>query len=199
MSSIRQVVGIDLGTTNSVVAFVDDSGEAHAIAGRDGERIIPSAVWFPQDDETRVEVGELAKSQAVIDPDHVARLFKRGMGGTTFLDSGQPFRARGKEWRPEELSSLVLKKMVQIASDHLGYPVVDVVITVPAYFGEAERSATRQAGEMIGLKVHALPAEPMAEQVAGDEPAMAANSAQANTLATPRPPGTLCSHACSAE
>jgi len=166
VSITRQVVGIDLGTTNSVVAFVDDSGEAHAIAGRDGERIIPSAVWFPQDDETRVEVGELAKSQAVIDPEHVATLFKRGMGSATFLDSGRPFTVRGKEWRPEELSSLVLKKMVQTASDHLGYPVVDVVITVPAYFGEAERSATRQAGEMLGLKVHALPAEPMAAAVA---------------------------------
>ena len=160
------MVGIDLGTTNSVVAFVDEAGEAHAIAGRDGERIVPSAVWFPQDDETRVEVGELAKSQALIDHDRVAMLFKRGMGGATFLDSREPFVVRGREWRPEELSSLVLKKMVQIASDHLGLEVTDVVITVPAYFGEAERSATRQAGEMIGLTVHALPAEPMAAAVA---------------------------------
>ncbi|MBO0820083.1 MAG: Hsp70 family protein [Nocardiopsaceae bacterium] len=166
MSSARQVVGIDLGTTNSVVAFVDDSGEAHAIAGRDGERIVPSVVWFPPDDETRVEVGELARGQAVIDPEHVARLFKRGMGSATFLDSGQPFTARGKEWRPEELSSLVLKKMVQVAADHLGHEVTEVVITVPAYFGEAERAATRQAGEMLGLTVHALPAEPMAAAVA---------------------------------
>ncbi|HET9967106.1 MAG TPA: Hsp70 family protein [Streptosporangiaceae bacterium] len=166
MNSTVRVVGIDLGTTNSVVSFVDESGEAHAIAGRDGERIIPSVVWFPRDDESRVEVGELARSQALIDPDHVAMLFKRGMGKTTFLDSRKPFVARGKEWRPEELSSLVLKKMVQMASDHLGYEVTDVVVTVPAYFGEAERSATRQAGEMIGLTVHALPAEPMAAAVA---------------------------------
>jgi molecular chaperone DnaK len=166
MKSAQQVVGIDLGTTNSAVAFVDEAGEAHAIAGRDGERIVPSAVWFPQDGQSRVEVGELAKSQAVIDPDNVAMLFKRGMGGATFLDSRQPFRARGKQWRPEELSSLVLKKMVGIAADHLGHDVTDVVITVPAYFGEAERSATRQAGEMIGLTVHALPAEPMAAAVA---------------------------------
>jgi molecular chaperone DnaK len=166
MGTMNQVVGIDLGTTNSVVAFVDEAGEAHAIAGRDGERIVPSAVWFPQDDETRVEVGELAKSQAVIDHDRVAMLFKRGMGSATFLDSREPFVVRDREWRPEELSSLVLKKMVQIASDHLGHEVTDVVITVPAYFGEAERSATRQAGEMIGLTVHALPAEPMAAAVA---------------------------------
>jgi molecular chaperone DnaK len=166
MTDAQQVVGIDLGTTNSVVAFVDETGEAHAIAGRDGERIVPSVVWFPQDDQTRVEVGDLAKSQAVIDPEHVAMLFKRGMGSATFLDSKQPFTARGKEWRPEELSSLVLKKMVQIAADHLGHEVTDVVITVPAYFGEAERSATRQAGEMLGLTVHALPAEPMAAAVA---------------------------------
>jgi molecular chaperone DnaK len=166
MTSAPHVVGIDLGTTNSVVAFVDEAGEAHAIAGREGERIVPSVVWFPQDDQTRVEVGELGKSQAVIDPDRVAMLFKRGMGKATFLDSKRPFVARGKEWRPEELSSLVVKKMVQIASDHLGYQVTDVVITVPAYFGEAERSATRQAGEMLGLTVHALPAEPMAAAVA---------------------------------
>ena len=161
-----QVIGIDLGTTNSVVAFVDDSGLAHAIAGRDGERIVPSVVWFPADDPSRVEVGDLAKRQAVIEPDNVATLFKRGMGSATFLDSGKPFVARGKEWRPEELSSLVLKKMVQVASDQLGHDVIDVVITVPAYFGEAERSATRQAGEMLGLNVHALPAEPMAAAVA---------------------------------
>ena len=166
MKNTTHAVGIDLGTTNSVVAFVDETGEAHAIAGRDGERIVPSVVWFPQDDESRVEVGELGKSQAVIDPGHVAMLFKRGMGKATFLDSKQPFVVRGKEWRPEELSSLVVKKMVQIASDHLGYPVTDVVITVPAYFGEAERAATRQAGEMLGLTVHALPAEPMAAAVA---------------------------------
>jgi len=166
MTSGKQVVGIDLGTTNSVVAFVDDAGDAHAIAGRDGERIVPSVVWFPRDDESRVEVGDLAKSQALIDPGHVAKLFKRGMGSPTFLDSKQPFMVRGKEWRPEELSSLVLKKMVQVASDHLGHEVTDVVITVPAYFGEAERSATRQAGEMLGLTVHALPAEPMAAAVA---------------------------------
>ena len=96
MNSTVRVVGIDLGTTNSVVAFVDESGEAHAIAGRDGERIVPSVVWFPQDDESRVEVGDLGKSQAVIDPDHVAMLFKRGMGSATFLDSKKPFVVRGE-------------------------------------------------------------------------------------------------------
>ncbi len=136
------------------------------MAGPDGERIVPSVVWFPQDDDSRVEVGDLAKSQAVIDPDHVAMLFKRGMGSATFLDTKEPFVVRDKEWRPEELSSLVLKKMVRIASDHLCHEVSDVVITVPAYFGEAERSATRQAGEMLGLTVHALPAEPMAAAIA---------------------------------
>jgi molecular chaperone DnaK len=77
MTATKNVVGIDLGTTNSVVAFVDDAGESHAVAGRDGERIVPSVVWFPPDDECRVEVGELARSQAVIDPDRVAMLFKR--------------------------------------------------------------------------------------------------------------------------
>ena len=160
------IIGIDLGTTNSVVAFVDDAGLAHAIAARDGERVIPSVVWFPPDDPSRVEVGDLARKQAVIDSAHVAQLFKRGMGNATFLEDGSPFRARDKEWRPEELSSLVLKKMVSIASDHFGREIKDVMITVPAYFGEAERAATKQAGEMLGLTVHGLPAEPMAAAVA---------------------------------
>jgi molecular chaperone DnaK len=162
----RPIVGIDLGTTNSLVAFVDEAGEAHPIAARDGDRIVPSVVWFPEDPEAPVEIGEVARNQAVVDPERVAMHFKRGMGRPTHLDSKRPFVARGKTWRPEELSSLVLKKMVQIASDHFGVEVRDVLITVPAYFGEAERAATRQAGEMIGLTVHGLPAEPMAAAVA---------------------------------
>lgn len=160
------VVGIDLGTTNSVVAFVDEAGLAHAIADPTGNRIVPSAVWFPPDDPSRVEVGALAKRRRRIEPENVATLFKRGMGESTFLPSGQPFMARGTEWRPEVLSSIVVKKLVGIASDQLRERITDVVITVPAYFGEAERAATRLAGELAELQVHLLPAEPMAAAVA---------------------------------
>jgi molecular chaperone DnaK len=92
-----RVVGIDLGTTNSVVAYVDESGEAHAISDSDGKRIVPSAVWFRPDDKTRVEVGELAKRQRTIDPGNVATLFKRGMGEATFQDEKKPFVAHGRE------------------------------------------------------------------------------------------------------
>ncbi|MCB0973118.1 MAG: Hsp70 family protein [Actinobacteria bacterium] len=163
---VGKVVGIDLGTTNSVVAFVDDAGLAHAIADGTGNRITPSAVWFPVSDPSKVEVGSLALSQRLIEPNNVATLFKRGMGEPDFLPGGKAFAVHGKTWRPEELSSLVIKKLVAVASAHLGEDVEDVVITVPAYFGEAERAATKLAGELAGLKVHLLTAEPMAAAVA---------------------------------
>ena len=162
----KRVVGIDLGTTNSVVAYVDEAGIAHAISDESGARILPSAVWFPTDDPNKVEVGELAKRHRVIEPHTVATLFKRGMGRETFLPSGEPFVAHGKPWRPEELSSLIVKKLVATAEHHLGGQITDVVVTVPAYFGESERAATRLAGEMAELTVHLLPAEPMAAAVA---------------------------------
>jgi molecular chaperone DnaK len=161
-----RVVGIDLGTTNSVVAYVDEAGEAHAISDSDGKRIVPSAVWFRPDDKTRVEVGELAKRQRTIDPGNVATLFKRGMGEATFQDDKKPFVAHGQEWRPEVLSSIVVKKLVGVAEAFLRETITDVVITIPAYFGGPERAATRQAGELAGLNVHLLPAEPMAAAVA---------------------------------
>ncbi len=160
-----RVVGIDLGTTNSVVAFVDENGEAHAIADESGSRITPSVVYFPSG-EDRMEVGALAQRQSVLEPDRVARLFKRGMGLETFLPDGSQFMVDGKELRPELLSSFVIRKLVNVAELHLGETVSDVVITVPAYFGEAERTATQSAGEIAGMTVHLLPAEPMAAAVA---------------------------------
>lgn len=162
----KRVVGIDLGTTNSVVAYVDEAGIAHAISNQNGARILPSAVWFLSDEPGKVEIGELARRHRVIEPDAVATLFKRGMGRDTFLPSNQPFVAHGKPWRPEELSSLIIKKLVSTAEEHLSEQISDVVVTVPAYFGESERAATRLAGEMADLNVHLLPAEPMAAAVA---------------------------------
>ena len=154
------IIGIDLGTTNSVVAYVDDVGNAQTIAGRDGHRIIPSVVWFQESGE--FAVGQLAKDQALVEPTRVAQLFKRGMGSKTFLSSGEPFSVDGKVWSPEELSSLVVKKLAAMAEEFFQEPAKRAVITVPAYFGEAERAATKAAGELAGLEVLALPNEPMA-------------------------------------
>jgi molecular chaperone DnaK len=161
-----RVVGIDLGTTNSVIAFVDESGAAHAIADQKGRRILPSAVWFPATENNRVEVGETAKRRRKMNPTEVAVLFKRGMGKETFLPRGERFSSHGREWRPEELSSIIIKRLVEVAEEHLAEKVTDVVVTVPAYFGEPERAATRLAGELAGMTVHLLPAEPMAAAVA---------------------------------
>ena len=157
---LAPIVGIDLGTTNSVIAYVDDVGNAQTIAGRDGHRIVPSVIFFqgPAD----FVVGQLARDQAQVEPTRVAQLFKRGMGARTFTDSGEPFSVDGKVWSPEELSSLVLKKLVSMATEFFQTEITRAVITVPAYFGEAERAATKTAGELAGLDVLALPNEPMA-------------------------------------
>lgn len=154
------VIGIDLGTTNSVVAFTDESGITEVIAGKDGGRIVPSVIYFPAGGDP--VVGDRARQYATVEPDRVARVFKRGMGNDTFLPNGTPFVVDGKTWRPEELSSLVLRKLKQMAEEHFGQPVTKAVITVPAYFGEPERHATRIAGELAGLEVVRLLNEPTA-------------------------------------
>jgi molecular chaperone DnaK len=159
-----RIFGIDLGTTNSVIAYTDPNGTTEVIAGQDGGRIVPSVVYFPEQGEP--VVGALAREHAITDPDRVARLFKRGMGGPTFLPDGQPFAVDGHTWAPEALSALVLRKLAQMAGDHYGEPVRRVVITVPAYFGEAERAATRNAGEIAGLEVVKIVDEPTAAAVA---------------------------------
>lgn len=160
MTMAAPIVGIDLGTTNSVIAYVDDVGNAQTIAGRDGHRIVPSVVFFQGPGD--FVVGQLARDQAQVEPQRVAQLFKRGMGGKTYLDSGEPFVVDGKTWSPEELSSLVLKKLTSMAAEFFQSEITRAVITVPAYFGEAERAATKTAGELAGLEVLALPNEPMA-------------------------------------
>jgi molecular chaperone DnaK len=157
------VIGIDLGTTNSVVAVTDSNGITTTIAARDGARILPSVIHFPAGGE--IVVGDRAKSMAAVEPERVASLFKRGMGATTFLANGQDFVVDGKTWRPEELSSLVLKKLKQVAEEHLCESVSRAVVTVPAYFGEAERSATRDAAELAGLDVVRILNEPTAAAI----------------------------------
>jgi len=160
----ERVVGIDLGTTNSVVAFVNDTGVAEAIPDEDGARITPSAVQLQADGDP--VVGALARQMAVVEPDRVAQAFKRGMGERTFLPDERAFTVDGKTWSPEELSAVVLKKLRQVAERHFGESVTKAVITVPAYFGDAERKATIAAGEIAGLDVLSIINEPTAAAIA---------------------------------
>jgi molecular chaperone DnaK len=158
------VIGIDLGTTNSVVSYTDGNGMTTVIADENGDRIVPSVIHFTQDGE--YVVGRHAKEYAKVEPERVARVFKRGMGARTFQKNHVPFLVDGKEWSPEELSSLVLKKLAQMAAQHFGEPAIRAVITVPYYFGEPERAATRSAGELAGLEVLQIVNEPTAAAVA---------------------------------
>ena len=161
---MERIFGIDLGTTNSVIAYTDPTGTTEVIAGQDGNRIVPSVVYFGKDGTQLV--GTSARQRAVIEPERVAMLFKRGMGEKTFLDDEQPFVVDGKTWSPEELSASVLKKLALTAQDRFGEPVRKVVITVPAYFGDNERAATKSAGEIAGLEVLHIVNEPTAAAIA---------------------------------
>jgi molecular chaperone DnaK len=161
---MERIFGIDLGTTNSVIAYTDPAGITEVIAGQDGSRIVPSVVYFGKDG-TQI-VGTSARQRAIIEPERVAMLFKRGMGEKTFLDGEQPFVVDGKTWSPEELSASVLRKLVLMAQERFGEPVRKVVITVPAYFGDNERAATKSAGEIAGLEVVHIVNEPTAAAIA---------------------------------
>lgn len=168
-----KVVGIDLGTTMSAVAYTDYGGTTTTIADDQGQRIIPSVVYFPAEGD--LIVGDRAKQYALIEPARVARLFKRGMGTSYFLDDNRSFIVDGKTWSPEELSGLVLKKMKKMAEDYLREPIAQAIVTVPAYFGEQERGATVDAGEIAELKVLRIQNEPTAAAIAhgldsGSEP-----------------------------
>lgn len=158
------IVGIDLGTSNSAIAVTNSMGITTTIAGRDGSRIVPSAVYFEPSGD--VIVGSRARSMAVMEPNRVAMLFKRGMGEPTFLSDGSNFTVDGRGWRPEELSSLVLKKLKAIAEEALNEPVTGAIVTVPAYFGELERAATREAAELAGLPLLRIINEPTAAAIA---------------------------------
>jgi molecular chaperone DnaK len=159
-----RIFGIDLGTTNSVIAYTDPTGTTEVIAGQDGNRIVPSVIYFGKDGT--MLVGDKARRRAVIEPERIAMLFKRGMGEKTFLDNEEPFVVDGKTWSPEELSATVLKKLAVMAEERFGEPARKVVITVPAYFGDNERAATKSAGEIAGLEVVDIINEPTAAAIA---------------------------------
>jgi molecular chaperone DnaK len=153
----RKLVGIDLGTTFSAIATLDDHGQPVTLPNRDGEMLTPSAIFL--DGDTAV-VGQAALDVALEQPDKVATLVKRRMGHASYgrLVSGQ-------EIRPETLSAIILKKLVQDASLRLG-PVNKAVITVPAYFDDSRRKATKDAGRIAGLEVIDIIDEPTAAALA---------------------------------
>ena len=154
---MARAVGIDLGTTNSAVSVLE-GGEPTVIANAEGFRTTPSVVAFTKDGE--ILVGETAKRQAVTNVDRTIASVKRHMG------TNWTFDVDGKKYTPQEISARILAKLKRDAETYLGEPVTDAVITVPAYFNDAERQATKDAGEIAGLNVLRIINEPTAAALA---------------------------------
>jgi molecular chaperone DnaK len=155
---MSRAVGIDLGTTNSCVAVLE-AGEPVVIANAEGARTTPSVVAFAKNGE--VLVGEVAKRQAVTNPDRTIRSIKRHMG-----DASYKVTIDDKSFTPQEISARVLGKLKRDAEAYLGEKVTDAVITVPAYFNDSQRQATKEAGEIAGLNVSRIINEPTAAALA---------------------------------
>ena len=178
---MAKVIGIDLGTTNSCVAIME-GGKARVIENSEGDRTTPSVVAFTKDDE--VLVGQSAKRQAVTNPENTLYAIKRLIGRRyddpvvqkdvgmvpykiVKADNGDAWvEARGKKMAPPEISARVLMKMKKTAEDFLGEPVTEAVITVPAYFNDSQRQATKDAGQIAGLTVKRIINEPTAAALA---------------------------------
>src|SRR3954449_3501145 len=175
----KKVIGIDLGTTNSVVAVME-GGDPTVIVNQEGSRITPSVVAFTKDAERLV--GQVAKRQAVTNPENTVFSIKRFMGRkfdeVTAEASRVPYKlaradngdawvaARDRKYSPPEVSAMILQKLKQAAEDYLGEKVTDAVITVPAYFNDAQRQATKDAGQIAGLNVLRIINEPTAAALA---------------------------------
>jgi molecular chaperone DnaK len=151
-----KAVGIDLGTTNSVVAVLE-GGEPTVIANAEGNRTTPSIVAFKGEE---VLVGELAKRQAITNPDNTVRSIKRQIG------SNWKEKFENKEYTPQEVSARILQKLKRDAESYIGEDITEAVITVPAYFNDAERQATKEAGQIAGLNVLRIINEPTAAALA---------------------------------
>jgi molecular chaperone DnaK len=179
MAGKGKVIGIDLGTTNSVVAVME-GGQPAVIVNQEGARTTPSVVAIAKDGERLV--GQVAKRQAVTNPENTVFSIKRFMGRKHEETSAEASRvpyavvrasngdawidARGKKYSPPEISALILQKLKQAAEDHLGEKISDAVITVPAYFNDAQRQATKDAGKIAGLNVLRIINEPTAAALA---------------------------------
>ena len=154
---MSKVIGIDLGTTNSCVAVME-GGEAVVIPNAEGNRTTPSVVAFSKDGERMV--GQVAKRQAITNPDRTISSIKREMG------SDHRVTVDGKSYTPQEISAMILQKLKADAEAYLGAPVTEAVITVPAYFTDSQRQATKDAGKIAGLEVKRIINEPTAAALA---------------------------------
>ncbi len=179
MATKGKVIGIDLGTTNSVVAVMEN-GEAVVVVNQEGARTTPSVVAVAKDGDRLV--GQVAKRQAVTNPENTVFSVKRFMGRkfSEVTDETRriPYKVvqnangdawmdvRGKQYSPPEISAMILAKLKKAAEDHLGQPVTDAVITVPAYFNDSQRQATKDAGTIAGLNVLRIVNEPTAAALA---------------------------------
>jgi molecular chaperone DnaK len=175
---MSKIIGIDLGTTNSVVAVME-GGEPTVITNSEGGRTTPSVVAFTKDGNRLV--GQVAKRQAVTNPENTVYSIKRFMGrrfdevseekkqvpyGVKAAGADVRINAGGKEWSPPEISAMILQKLKQAAEDYLGQKVEKAVITVPAYFNDSQRQATKDAGKIAGLEVMRIVNEPTAAALA---------------------------------
>jgi molecular chaperone DnaK len=155
---MTRAVGIDLGTTNSVVAVLE-GGEPTVVPNAEGQRITPSVVGFAKTGE--ILVGEVAKRQAITNPDRTVRSIKRHMG-----EKDWSLDVEGKKWTPQEVSAQILGKLKRDAEAFLGDKVTQAVVTVPAYFDDSQRQATKEAGQIAGLEVLRIINEPTAAALA---------------------------------
>src|SRR5512132_2495902 len=176
---MSKIIGIDLGTTNSVVAVME-GGEPVVITNAEGSRITPSVVCFTKSGERLV--GQVAKRQAVIIPENMVFSIERFMGRkydevneemkmvpyqvVRASNGDARVNANGKEYSPPEISAMILQKLKQAAEEYLGQPITKAVITVPAYFNDAQRQATKDAGQIAGLDVRRIVNEPTAAALA---------------------------------
>ena len=152
-----KIIGIDLGTTNSCVAVME-GGEAVVIPNAEGNRTTPSVVAFSKNGERLV--GQIAKRQAVTNPDNKVISIKRHMG------TDKKVNIEGDEFSPQEISAMILQKLKSDAESYLGQKVTQAVITVPAYFSDSQRQATKDAGKIAGLEVLRIINEPTAAALA---------------------------------
>jgi len=157
MSKLNHIFGIDLGTTYSCISYVDEYMKPVIIKNCESERITPSIVFF---DDDEIIVGNVAKENSLLSPDHVVSMIKRSMGDPNYI-----FEHQDNTYRPEEISSFILRKLMKDTEQELGIEVKDVVITVPAYFGVNEREATANAGKIAGLNVRSTINEPTAAAI----------------------------------
>ena len=150
---MSKIVGIDLGTTNSCVSVIE-GGEAVVIPNAEGSRTTPSVVAFGKDGERMV--GQVAKRQAVTNPERTVTSIKRQMG------SDYKVKIDDKKYTPQEISAMILQKLKTDAEAYLGDKIVEAVITVPAYFTDSQRQATKDAGKIAGMEVKRIINEPTA-------------------------------------